>query len=194
MTGFIPRVAAMSTNRRETIESVFTRLSEDMSSRAYPPQSTQRRGTVTIRDPPAARPSVDTSSRPTRPKMPPRDRFRSAVRRLIAVNRSYQIMSHGIGAEPGINPKLKSSIAAFGRIHTSCRIDVIDYSSIRFEKKRMENAEFLEFLEKPRESWVKVRWINVGGLSWDVIHDLAIKYGMLEMVWRETARRSDAWH
>ncbi|KAI5114896.1 hypothetical protein M0805_001812, partial [Coniferiporia weirii] len=29
-----------------------------------------------------------------------------------------------------------------------------------------------------RESWVKVRWINIGGVSWDVISSLALKYDM----------------
>ena len=153
-----------------------------MSSMASPTTSTQRRGTVTIRAPSVPRPSVDTGGRPTRPKMPPRDRFRSAVRRLIAVQRSYAVMSHGIGAEPGIDPKLKSSIAAFGGLHANCRIDVIDYSSVGYEKQRMGNAEFLKFLEQPRPHWAKVRWINVGGVSWDVIHDLAIKYGKCRLV------------
>lgn len=44
----------------------------------------------------------------------------------------------------------------------------------------MTNGELIQFLKNPeasaREPWAKVRWINVGGLSWDVISALALKY------------------
>jgi len=43
------------------------------------------------------------------------------------------------------------------------------------------NREFVQFLNdddaSAEEPWVKVRWINVTGISWDVISALAIKYG-----------------
>lgn len=45
----------------------------------------------------------------------------------------------------------------------------------------MTNNAFIEMMKDPRaserESWVKVRWINIGGISWDVLSALAIKYG-----------------
>jgi hypothetical protein len=45
----------------------------------------------------------------------------------------------------------------------------------------MTNSGFIKFLQdgraSVREPWVKVRWINVGGISWDVISALAMKYG-----------------
>jgi hypothetical protein len=45
----------------------------------------------------------------------------------------------------------------------------------------MSNTGFIQFLQNnqasAREPWVKVRWINIGGISWDVISALAIKYG-----------------
>jgi hypothetical protein len=45
----------------------------------------------------------------------------------------------------------------------------------------MTNSGFIEFLQDARasvrEPWVKVRWINVGGISWDVVSALAMKYG-----------------
>jgi hypothetical protein len=28
-----------------------------------------------------------------------------------------------------------------------------------------------------RQPWAKVRWINIAGLSWDVVSALALKYG-----------------
>ncbi|KAJ3552967.1 hypothetical protein NM688_g3872 [Phlebia brevispora] len=46
----------------------------------------------------------------------------------------------------------------------------------------MTNQEFIRLLSDNRasakEPWVKVRWINVGGVSWDVISALALKYDM----------------
>lgn len=61
-------------------------------------------------------------------------------------------------------------------------IDIIDYSATRASFGRMTNGEFVKFLENPeasaRDPWVKVRWINVGGVSWDVVSAIALKYGM----------------
>jgi len=46
----------------------------------------------------------------------------------------------------------------------------------------MTNREFSSLMQDPdsseRQSWVKVRWINIGGLSWDVIKTLSIKYDL----------------
>ncbi len=33
----------------------------------------------------------------------------------------------------------------------------------------LDNANLGEFLARPREDWVQCRWINVNGLSWDVV-------------------------
>lgn len=88
----------------------------------------------------------------------------------------------GVGAEPGIDPRRSSAFLNYGHIRQKCTIEIADYSSVRASFGRMENRGFTEFLGDPtaskRESWAKVRWINIGGLSWDVISALAIKYGM----------------
>lgn len=46
----------------------------------------------------------------------------------------------------------------------------------------MTNRGFIDMLQSDgastREPWVKVRWINIGGISWDVLSALALKYGM----------------
>lgn len=62
-------------------------------------------------------------------------------------------------------------------------MQVVDYSSVRCSVgRRMGNSEFLGMLNSPmgfqRDPWVKVRWINVGGVSWDLISALAIKYDL----------------
>ena len=117
------------------------------------------------------------------PKSPKhRDRFRAAVRKVIAVRRTSSAIVHGRrGAEPGADPRRRDSVVAYNHVYQKCLIDVIDYSSIRCSFGRMTSSGFLRFLQNDqasaREPWVKVRWINVGGISWDVISALALKYG-----------------
>jgi hypothetical protein len=116
------------------------------------------------------------------PKRSPKDRFRAAVRLVIAVHRtSSNILVGRVGAEPGVDPRRRGTFAAFRNVHQKCVIDVIDYSSIRCSIGRMTNSGFINFLQdgraSAREPWVKVRWINVGGISWDVVSALAMKYG-----------------
>lgn len=43
----------------------------------------------------------------------------------------------------------------------------------------MSNSEFVNLMSNAddRPAWSKVRWINIGGISWDVLSALAIKYG-----------------
>ena len=128
-----------------------------------------------------SRPS-ERSHRPT--FMTPGDRFRACVRKIIAMRRgSIAISGRRIGAEPGIDPRRDSAYLQYGHIRQKCLIELVDYSSVRSSFGRMTNAEFVRMLADPgasdKESWAKVRWINVGGVSWDVISALAIKYGAL---------------
>lgn len=111
----------------------------------------------------------------------PAQRFRDSVRKVMAMRRtSYVIARGGVGAEPGIDPRRESASLNYGHIRQKCVIEVADYSTTRSSFGRMTNQEFIRLMQDPaasqRESWVKVRWINVGGISWDVISVLAIKY------------------
>jgi hypothetical protein len=115
----------------------------------------------------------------------PKDKFRTAVRKIIVMHRSATLFSGrrtGVGAEPGVDPRRLSADVLYRGIRQECAIEVIDYSSVRCRVSRMANNEFSSLMEDPdsseRESWVKVRWINIGGLSWDVIKILSMKYGM----------------
>jgi hypothetical protein len=115
-------------------------------------------------------------------RLAPGDRFRASVRKIISLNRTSAIIrSGGLGAEPGVDPRRHSAFATFGNIRQKCIIDIIDYSSLRCSTGRMTNGEFIEFLRNRKasapEPWAKVRWINIGGISWDVISALALKYG-----------------
>ncbi|KAI5114833.1 hypothetical protein M0805_005585, partial [Coniferiporia weirii] len=105
------------------------------------------------------------------------ERFRSAVRKIIHMNRGYNaLLLGGVGAEPGVDPRRSSAFLNYSHIRQRCSIELVDYSSLRASFGRMENEGFVEFISNAeaskRESWVKVRWINIGGVSWDVISSL----------------------
>ena len=131
------------------------------------------------------------SHRPTPAKLPqaeiqpaiaPIDRFRMSVRKVMHINRTSSCLTtKGPGAEPGIDVRRDSAYLNYGHIRQNCLIEIADYSSVRSSFGRMTNQEFIGFLNSPeaseREPWVKVRWINVGGISWDVVRALAVKYG-----------------
>ena len=114
--------------------------------------------------------------------MTPKDRFRSAVRKVMAMRTTSSFMTRSrIGAEPGVDPRRASAFLNYGHIRQQCLIEVNDYSTMRTSFGRMTNAEFIRLLADDkasvREPWVRVRWINIGGISWDVISALALKYG-----------------
>ena len=132
-----------------------------------------------------ARKSVEsrkTDRAPNVRHLSPKGRFRAAVLKVIAVHRTSSTILRGrLGAEPGVDPHRHSTFAAYRHVYQKCVIDVIDYSSIRCSSGRMTSSGFIQFLQtdqaSAREPWVKVRWINIGGISWDVISTLALKYG-----------------
>lgn len=112
------------------------------------------------------------------------DRFRSVVRKVMAMRRTSTYLGafRGAGAEPGIDPRRPSAIAAYGHIREACSIQVVDYSGVRSKFESFDNGSFLQFLESnggEKPEWAKVRWIAVGGISWDVISALALTYGTL---------------
>jgi len=74
------------------------------------------------------------------------------------------------GQEPGLDPTKPDGGRPHGpTLHEQCQITVVDYSTDIIEIHSFENEGLIEFLEKKQESLVKCRWINVNGLSWDVI-------------------------
>lgn len=116
----------------------------------------------------------------------PIERFRMSVRKIMHINKTSScFLGKGPGAEPGVDVRRDSAYLNYGYIRQNCRIEVADYSSVRSTSGRMTNVEFINFLNNAqaseREPWVKVRWINVGGISWDVIRALALKYGTADL-------------
>lgn len=53
-----------------------------------------------------------------------------------------------------------------------CDITVVDFSRDNLAVQNFDNETIRSFLERPQPSWVRCRWINVNGLSWDVIQAL----------------------
>lgn len=83
------------------------------------------------------------------------------------------------GSEPGYDPKLPDGgHASMPALSAECDITVVDFSLERMVKRHFNNDTFIAFLALPKETWVKCRWINVNGLSWDVIQAVGTKKGL----------------
>jgi hypothetical protein len=120
--------------------------------------------------------------RPTRVFSSSKERFKFNVKKVIQMNRmSTGKFKPGIGAEPGVDPRRESAFLAFGHIREKCIIEIADYSGVNSSFGRMNNKSFSDLMLDDRacarEPWVKVRWINIGGISWDVISAVAMRYG-----------------
>ncbi|KAH6873626.1 hypothetical protein B0T10DRAFT_499686 [Thelonectria olida] len=80
------------------------------------------------------------------------------------------------GSEPGYDPTLPDGgHASMPILSAPCEITIIDISKTKMVKRHFDNESFIEFLEQPRESWAKCRWININGLSWDAIQAVGNK-------------------
>ncbi|KAF7294214.1 hypothetical protein HMN09_01149800 [Mycena chlorophos] len=116
----------------------------------------------------------------TLPTRRPNHKFRSAVNKIIAMQRSTTILaSVGAGAEPGVDPRRASMEMQYRSLHQECTIEVIDYSAVSEKRRTMNNAEFVDWCESSkshRHAWAKVRYINITGISWDVIKALSLKH------------------
>ncbi|KAJ9266311.1 hypothetical protein DTO212C5_6398 [Paecilomyces variotii] len=89
------------------------------------------------------------------------------------------------GTEPGIDPKkpLPPYGADWGSsvptdLHRHCDITVVDFSQNEMRQYELDNDTLEQFLMKEKEPWVQCRWINVNGLSWDVIRLLGNQKGL----------------
>ncbi|KAH7922677.1 hypothetical protein BV22DRAFT_1197242 [Leucogyrophana mollusca] len=159
---------------REPDEASVRAVSPRPQSEPLPPTTTS-----------SEKPRISQSrSQPTRPTMySPKERFRSSVKKVIQMHRTSIALSRTrVGAEPGVDPRRQSAYVQYGHLRQNSVIELTDYSTLRTSFGRMTNREFVDLLNDPsagqRDSWVKVRWINICGISWDVISALAIKYDL----------------
>ena len=100
--------------------------------------------------------------------------------------------------EPGIDPKEPIDTSRQDLLHSNSEITVVDFTVDKITTQHLDNDTLPEWIEqqKTADSWPKCRWINVNGLSWDVIqalgnyknlHRLAIE----DLVHRETRTKAD---
>ncbi|UKZ79159.1 hypothetical protein TrVFT333_006909 [Trichoderma virens FT-333] len=83
------------------------------------------------------------------------------------------------GSEPGFDPNLPDGgHASMPTLSAPCEITVVDFSKDRMVKKHFDNDNFVSFLTEPKEAWAKCRWININGLSWDVIQAVGAHKGL----------------
>ncbi|KAH8427203.1 putative CorA family metal ion transporter [Aspergillus melleus] len=89
------------------------------------------------------------------------------------------------GTEPGIDPT--KPLPAYNAdwmsnipsdLHRRCEIIVVDFSQHEMRQYELDNDTLGPFLAREREPWVQCRWINVNGLSWDVIRLLGNQKGL----------------
>ncbi|KAK3810357.1 MAG: hypothetical protein J3Q66DRAFT_352874 [Benniella sp.] len=103
-------------------------------------------------------------------------RFRKATRQVIAARRfsNYAMRGQGVDAT--------DMDSVFGCIENKVDVLAMDMDQTRYTKRvAMNNAEFLQWLEQPRPAWSKVRWININGMSWDIIKAISIKYNLHQL-------------
>ncbi|CAG5180800.1 uncharacterized protein ALTATR162_LOCUS9426 [Alternaria atra] len=92
------------------------------------------------------------------------------VKHYQSPTRPYQHQEPG--AEPGVDTKNETDGANYHHLYARCQITVVDFSDERVECHELDNDTLEDFLNYPKEDWVACRWINVNGLSWDVIRTL----------------------
>ncbi|KAG6909489.1 hypothetical protein DXG01_017211 [Tephrocybe rancida] len=94
------------------------------------------------------------------------------------------------GSEPGINPRRTSASQTYGNFKQACLIHVADYDAKDASMRRLGNDELIHMMQDPAvrrdppstESVYTppsgVRWIDIGGLDWQVISAVALKYNL----------------
>jgi hypothetical protein len=81
------------------------------------------------------------------------------------------------GAEPGIDPtKTALDDLPFANLSAVSQVTLVDFSEEKVDRHEMYNDDFIDFMKNPRPDWATCRWINVNGLSWDVISCLGKRY------------------
>ncbi|KAF3902880.1 hypothetical protein AA313_de0208289 [Arthrobotrys entomopaga] len=119
--------------------------------------------------------------------------FKRRGKRMTA-SRSYQNPTKVIGAEPGISATQEVDV----ELYTRCEITVVDYGLEDMITTELINETLPEFLARPRPQWATVRWVNVNGLSWDVIKCLGQYKGLhrlaIEDIMNTHGRSKTDWY
>ena len=74
------------------------------------------------------------------------------------------------GQEPGIDTSATLPPSSLDpTLYAQCDITVVDFSQDEIRLKHLDNETLPDFMDIPQPDWAVCRWINVNGLSWDVI-------------------------
>ncbi|PYH93696.1 cora family metal ion transporter [Aspergillus ellipticus CBS 707.79] len=119
-----------------------------------------------------------------------RETVRNRMRRSTTARSYYREDGAGDpnwqpGTEPGIDtnqplPAYSTEWMAStpADLHGRSEITVVDFSQLEMRQYVLDNDTLGPFLEREKEPWVQCRWINVNGLSWDVIRILGNHKGL----------------
>ncbi|TFK24266.1 hypothetical protein FA15DRAFT_656030 [Coprinopsis marcescibilis] len=122
---------------------------------------------------------------------------------------------HCVGAEPGINPRSGTATAEYSHFKQSCVIDIIDYDSDEATFTRMGNDQFIHLMSQPpslkspsevafgevdptpmagTRPPLCVRWINIGGIDWEVLKSIAMQYELHSLALEDILHESGHNH
>jgi Mg2+ and Co2+ transporter CorA len=74
------------------------------------------------------------------------------------------------GQEPGFDPlRSDAGHSSMPTLAAPAEVTIVDFSQDRIQMGRFDNEGFVASLKEPQPGWVKCRWININGLSWDVV-------------------------
>jgi hypothetical protein len=95
------------------------------------------------------------------------------------------------GAEPGVDPtKADGGHASVPALSAPCEITVVNFSQTDITVHHLNNDNLAEFLSIPQPEWATCRWINVNGLSWDVIQALGQHKGLHKLAVEDLMNRN----
>lgn len=121
----------------------------------------------------APRSEPDISHLPTDPVLKRRQTRANTSQTFRTVGTNSLRPNWHPGQEPGLDPsKPNGGRSTIPTLHENCQITVVDYSENFMMMHDLDNEKLIDFIDQKQESWIKCRWINVNGLSWDVIQAL----------------------
>eukprot|EP00873_Tetraselmis_striata_P025817 jgi/Tetstr1/446081/TSEL_033682.t1 len=103
-----------------------------------------------------------------------------AADRIIAQNKLLREMRSIPGASPGIDTKRSRYDELAQRFHAPCSVTAVEYNveGVVVERE-LDRKGLLTFINAPRkEEDGTVRWMNVDGLNWGILSQLAAEYDL----------------
>ncbi|KAJ3052418.1 hypothetical protein HK097_006291 [Rhizophlyctis rosea] len=124
-------------------------------------------------------------------------RLKKSVQNLMNARKFTGHYQAKIVADPGVDVEV-----AHPQLEADFKADVLitaaDYSSSRVEIKNLTNADFGAYLKRERPSWAAVRWINIQGMDYQTIKQVARRFALhplaVEDVFHIPTRIKSDWY